>query len=90
MGSLGVKILLLDVSRVIDGHTNTAHRTMFTVDHSFTQTYILTFLGIYFSLLLFFSPTRLSGERLSVICRGLGGQIAIYSLPVGEVCVSRL
>lgn len=54
-------------------------------DHSYLQTCILTFPAT-----PRFSPTRLSGERLSVIRRGLGGQIAIYSLPVGEVCVSRL
>lgn len=64
--------------------------TMCTVDHSYPRTHIHTFLAIFFSLLLSFSPTRLSGERLSVIRRGLGGQIAIYSLPVGEVCVFRL
>ncbi|KAK5620617.1 hypothetical protein CRENBAI_021385 [Crenichthys baileyi] len=28
------------------------------------------------------------GERLSLICRGLGGQIAIYSIPVGEFPVA--
>lgn len=72
----------------------TLEPTMLTVDHSYPQTYIRTFsCRLPPSLsppLLSFSPTRLSGERLSVIRRGLGGQIAIYSLPVGEVCVSRL
>lgn len=85
-GHFGWETLLLDF-RLRQTDTQT---TVFTVDHSYPQTYIHTFLAIYFSLLLSFSPTRLSGECLSVIQRGLGGQIAIYSLPVGEVCVSRL
>lgn len=83
---LGCDITQLDADGDRDGHVS----AMFTVDHSYPSTYIRTFLAIFFSLLLSFSPTHLSGERLSVICRGLGGQIAIYSLPVGEVCVSRL
>lgn len=62
-----------------------------TVDHSCPQTCIHSLPAVSFlSTAPLFSPTRLSGERLCLICGGLGGQIAIYSIPVGEVCVSRL
>lgn len=92
------KIIQLGIfkGRMGSRQTHKLNPTMLTVDHSYPQTlpgrqtYIRTFLAIYSSLLPSFSPTRLSGECLSVIRCGLGGQIAIYSLPVGEVCVSRL
>lgn len=57
--------------------TTVIHRCFFTLFSSFSPSPLL-------------SPALLSGERLCVIHSGLRGQIAIYSIPVGEVCVSRL
>lgn len=56
-----------------------------TVIYMYPDGQMDTFALIHSSLLLL--SARLSSKRLAVIFCGLRGQIAIYSLPVGEVCV---